>query len=173
MSKILIIGATRGLGASLANLYNAQPNTTVYGTARNTVPKGLDERIVWVKGIDLVEADVGEKLVAGLKEVGFEGVFGVVVCFVLFLGDGEGKGFGGDEESTGRLIGSRLLQLDILLRRIGMRDQSGKKRSECIVSAPTLSYPNPLHLSLPICLRPQHKQELTPSKKHRPSLPPS
>lgn len=82
MTNILIIGATRGLGASLATIYSAQANTTVYGTARNEIPKGLDERIIWVKGIDLVEEDVGEKLIKGLREVRFmEGSFGVVVCF--------------------------------------------------------------------------------------------
>jgi NAD(P)-dependent dehydrogenase (short-subunit alcohol dehydrogenase family) len=66
MPNILIIGATRGLGASLANLYAKQEGTTVYGTTRSAEApkkKGLDERIVWAKSVDVSERDVGERLV--------------------------------------------------------------------------------------------------------------
>jgi NAD(P)-dependent dehydrogenase (short-subunit alcohol dehydrogenase family) len=81
MPNVLIIGATRGLGASLANVYASHANTTVYGTTRSAEgPKtGLDEKIKWVKGIDLIEKDAGRKLVGELKALGVEGGFSTVV----------------------------------------------------------------------------------------------
>jgi NAD(P)-dependent dehydrogenase (short-subunit alcohol dehydrogenase family) len=81
MPDILIIGATRGLGASLANAYATHANTTVYGTTRSweESPPGLDEKIKWVTRIDLIEKDAGKKLVGGLKALGVEGGFSAVV----------------------------------------------------------------------------------------------
>jgi NAD(P)-dependent dehydrogenase (short-subunit alcohol dehydrogenase family) len=81
MPNILIIGATRGLGASLANAYASHANTTVYGTTRSAgAPKtAVDEKIKWVKDIDLIEKDAGKKLVDGLKALGVEGGFSAVV----------------------------------------------------------------------------------------------
>ncbi|KAL2065374.1 hypothetical protein VTL71DRAFT_3044 [Oculimacula yallundae] len=71
MPNILIVGATRGLGACLANAYASQDNTTVYGTTRKEEePTNLDKKIVWVKGVDLMDRGVGGKLVEGLKGVG-------------------------------------------------------------------------------------------------------
>ncbi|PBP18143.1 oxidoreductase [Diplocarpon rosae] len=71
MPNILIIGATRGLGASLANTYAAQNDTVVYGTTRNdSVPKYLHEKIVWVKSIDLSVEGVGARLVNQLGSLG-------------------------------------------------------------------------------------------------------
>ena len=82
--NILIIGATRGLGAALANQYAEQEDTTVYGTTRKaSAPEGdkLDGGIKWVKGIDVSEKSVGDDLVGGLKELadGKGLVFEVVV----------------------------------------------------------------------------------------------
>jgi len=74
MPNILIIGATRGLGASLANAYAAQKDTTVFATTRSaTAPKGLDEKIVWVPNIDVSEEGVGRKLVNQLGMMGAGG----------------------------------------------------------------------------------------------------
>ena len=74
MPNILIIGATRGLGASLANAYASQPNTTVYGTTRGaTGPKGLDEKIAWVPNIDVSDSGVGSRLVNQLGSLGVAG----------------------------------------------------------------------------------------------------
>lgn len=73
MPNILIIGATRGLGASLANAYAAQKDNTVFGTTRSPAgPKGtgLDEKIVWVPNIDVAEEGVGRKLVNQLGMLG-------------------------------------------------------------------------------------------------------
>jgi NAD(P)-dependent dehydrogenase (short-subunit alcohol dehydrogenase family) len=68
---VLIIGATRGLGAALANEYAAQKDTVVFGTTRSaSAPKGLHEKIVWVPHIDVSERDVGGKLVNQLGVLG-------------------------------------------------------------------------------------------------------
>lgn len=91
MPNILIIGATRGLGASLANAYAAQKDTTVFGTTRAaSAPAGskLDAKIVWVKNIDVSESGVGARLVNQLGALGGGGgmveggvkAFDVVVC---------------------------------------------------------------------------------------------
>ncbi|QSZ32106.1 hypothetical protein DSL72_001675 [Monilinia vaccinii-corymbosi] len=64
MSNVLIIGATRGLGASLANNYASQESTTVYGTTRAaTAPSNLNEKIVWIPNVDVAEDGVARKLV--------------------------------------------------------------------------------------------------------------
>jgi NAD(P)-dependent dehydrogenase (short-subunit alcohol dehydrogenase family) len=88
--RVLIIGATRGLGASVANQYASQPDTTVFGTTRSPAgPKGgkLSEKIIWVPNIDVSEEGVGKNLVnqlgllgggGGMVEGGVVG-FGVVV----------------------------------------------------------------------------------------------
>jgi NAD(P)-dependent dehydrogenase (short-subunit alcohol dehydrogenase family) len=55
--NIPIIGATRGLGASLANAYALQPETTVFSTTRSAAaPKGLDDKIVWIPFIDVARS---------------------------------------------------------------------------------------------------------------------
>jgi NAD(P)-dependent dehydrogenase (short-subunit alcohol dehydrogenase family) len=85
MPNILIIGATRGLGASVANQYATQQETIVYGTTRSSEApkKGHNEKIKWVKGIDLNEKGVGKKLVNELAHLGVEGGFGAVVSWAL------------------------------------------------------------------------------------------
>jgi NAD(P)-dependent dehydrogenase (short-subunit alcohol dehydrogenase family) len=96
MPTILIIGATRGLGASLAALYAAQPHTTVFGTTRSAEGTPNDG-IVWVPSIDVSQEGVGRRLVnqlgvlgggGGMVEGGVKG-FDVVVRFPLpWLRDG-------------------------------------------------------------------------------------
>lgn len=89
MPNVLIIGATRGLGAALAKQYAAQPDTTVFGTTRSASgPKHISEKIVWVPHIDLKESSVGIRLVNQLGQLGAGGgmvaggikTFDVVVC---------------------------------------------------------------------------------------------
>ena len=90
MPNILIVGATRGLGASLSNAYASQPHTTVFATTRAAhAPHGgkHNEKIVWVPNVDVSEEGVGKKLVnqlgmlgggGGMTEGGIKG-FDVVV----------------------------------------------------------------------------------------------
>lgn len=66
-SNILIVGATRGLGASLGALYSRKPSHHVFGTTRSSAPSS-DSAITWLTGIDASKPDVGEKLVSQLPE---------------------------------------------------------------------------------------------------------
>ena len=67
-SKILIVGATRGLGSSLGALYSKQPSNEVFGTTRAASPSGLDSKIHWLSGIDIAHPDVGQNLVSQLPQ---------------------------------------------------------------------------------------------------------
>ncbi|KAL5331982.1 hypothetical protein ACEPPN_001525 [Leptodophora sp. 'Broadleaf-Isolate-01'] len=71
MPNILIIGATRGLGASLTNAYASRADTTVFATTRqDSAPtSGFNEKVVWVRGIDVADSGVGSRLVEELGVV--------------------------------------------------------------------------------------------------------
>jgi NAD(P)-dependent dehydrogenase (short-subunit alcohol dehydrogenase family) len=76
MPNILIIGATRGLGASLANAYASEPSNTVYGTTRSSAAPSDDKiskAVNWVPNIDLVSPGVGKALVNQLGMLGVGG----------------------------------------------------------------------------------------------------
>ncbi|TDZ21173.1 putative oxidoreductase [Colletotrichum orbiculare MAFF 240422] len=65
MSPILIVGATRGLGASLTKQYAERSGTTVYGTTRSEIgPDGFPESVKWLPEVDLMDAKVGDHLVS-------------------------------------------------------------------------------------------------------------
>ncbi|KAL4921971.1 hypothetical protein BDW62DRAFT_99439 [Aspergillus aurantiobrunneus] len=68
MSKnILIVGATRGLGASLRSLYASNPSTKhVFATTRSDKKPDAQSRVSWIQDVDLIKPDVGEKLVSQL-----------------------------------------------------------------------------------------------------------
>lgn len=64
MSAVLVIGATRGLGASLVRRFAATGNSVVYGTSRSsTVPTGFPEHVKWLSAIDLMKRSVGDDIV--------------------------------------------------------------------------------------------------------------
>lgn len=65
MSSILIVGATRGLGASLRALYSSKPATHVYATARSSTPEP-SPGVTWLTGVDVSQPDVGQKLISRL-----------------------------------------------------------------------------------------------------------
>ncbi|KAH8662099.1 oxidoreductase [Xylariales sp. PMI_506] len=68
MPSTLIIGATRGLGASLTKEYGARNHGSVYATARSaSAPDGFPENVKWLTKIDLMNPDVGNELVNQLK----------------------------------------------------------------------------------------------------------
>lgn len=67
MVRALIVGATRGLGASLAKQYASQGSTQVFTTARSTIPKGFPESVKWLSNIDLLKSNVGDELTSQLK----------------------------------------------------------------------------------------------------------
>ena len=106
MPNILIIGATRGLGASLANLYAAKENTTVYGTTRaaEAPKKGHHEGVKWVRNVDLQERDAGRTLVRELEGLGIEGGVDVVVSALLSSPVQSGDVLGGSKGERERVL---------------------------------------------------------------------
>ncbi|CAG7563348.1 unnamed protein product [Fusarium equiseti] len=65
MAVILVVGATRGLGASIVKQYAEQSGNTVYGTTRSSEgPEDFPTNIIWLSGIDLMQPNVGETLVS-------------------------------------------------------------------------------------------------------------
>ncbi|KAL4944498.1 hypothetical protein BDV06DRAFT_187174 [Aspergillus oleicola] len=66
-SSILIVGATRGLGASLRALYAAKPSTHVFATTRSDKkPDSSQSNVSWIPNIDLTKSDVGANLTSQL-----------------------------------------------------------------------------------------------------------
>ena len=72
MSRVLIIGASRGLGASLAKLYAADGRNGVYATRREFKGYGPSEfpPIHWLVGIDLLHSNVGDGVIWQLQQFG-------------------------------------------------------------------------------------------------------
>ncbi|KAJ5626179.1 hypothetical protein N7510_002488 [Penicillium lagena] len=65
--NILIVGATRGLGASLKALYASKPSTHVFGTTRSAASEEKpNSPVTWLTGIDMSKPDVGHKLITQL-----------------------------------------------------------------------------------------------------------
>ncbi|KAF2200554.1 NAD(P)-binding protein [Delitschia confertaspora ATCC 74209] len=62
MNNVLIVGATRGLGESLAKQY-AKHGTTVYATARYSVPQN-SSNIHWISNIDVAYENAGPRISA-------------------------------------------------------------------------------------------------------------
>ncbi|KAH6651875.1 oxidoreductase [Truncatella angustata] len=69
MPSILIVGATRGLGAELVKQYASQGDNTVYATSRSqSKPEGFPDVVKWVSNIDLANSNVGDELAKQLKD---------------------------------------------------------------------------------------------------------
>ena len=63
MKNVLIVGATRGLGAELVEEYSKQPDTAVYGTSRSSVAgKHGGANVHWIGSIDIGTEDAGKQL---------------------------------------------------------------------------------------------------------------
>ncbi|KAF5573298.1 3-oxoacyl-reductase [Fusarium pseudoanthophilum] len=63
MPVILIVGATRGLGASLTKKYAEKSENIVYGTTRSSEgPKDSPSGVKWLSDIDLMQSNAGQKL---------------------------------------------------------------------------------------------------------------
>ncbi|KAF1980263.1 NAD(P)-binding protein [Bimuria novae-zelandiae CBS 107.79] len=62
MPTILVLGATRGLGASVANLYRSDPNNNVLATARSANPPPSTKNLNYIPGIDIASPEAGKKL---------------------------------------------------------------------------------------------------------------
>lgn len=87
MPTILIVGATRGLGAALANEYARNSSNTVYGTARSSsapTDASLSKSINWIPGIDLLNSNVGARIVDGLTNSSVRGIDIVIITAGYF-----------------------------------------------------------------------------------------
>ena len=61
-NNILIVGATRGLGASLRSIYASKPSTKVFATTRSNPPSSSEHNVSWVSNVDVSHPDVGQTL---------------------------------------------------------------------------------------------------------------
>lgn len=68
MSDILIVGASRGLGASLAKKYAAGTKGNVYATTRSKPTAETVKNVRNIPGIDLTSKDAGPNLASALKQ---------------------------------------------------------------------------------------------------------
>lgn len=69
MSRVLIVGATRGLGASLVKKYASNSRNTVHATTRSDwAPKDFPEleNVKWACRVDLMKPEVGKILTSQL-----------------------------------------------------------------------------------------------------------
>ncbi|KAI9837666.1 MAG: hypothetical protein M1837_002926, partial [Sclerophora amabilis] len=69
MPNVLIVGATRGLGASLTDQYVSQKSGTVFATSRaDKAPQApADDHLHWIPQIDIGSEDAGSRLASALK----------------------------------------------------------------------------------------------------------
>ncbi|KAL5116102.1 hypothetical protein ACEQ8H_005998 [Pleosporales sp. CAS-2024a] len=67
MSTVLVVGATRGLGASVVQQYAADTNNHVLATARSLEPPASSNNITYVPGIDISTPEAGSTLVKFLE----------------------------------------------------------------------------------------------------------
>lgn len=70
MASVLIVGATRGLGAALVTKYAARPSTHVFGTSRGSdTPKAADN-VTYFSDIDVATESAGSKLAEAINKAG-------------------------------------------------------------------------------------------------------
>ena len=69
MSGVLIVGASRGLGASLAHVYAAK-GRQVFATSRSKDKSGISQDVHLIPEIDVCSEVAGAKLASSLKDHG-------------------------------------------------------------------------------------------------------
>lgn len=68
MPSVLIVGATRGLGACVAKQYSEQ-GYSVYATSRSSRTPDLGPKVNWITNVDLGSESASKALLHGLKGV--------------------------------------------------------------------------------------------------------
>ena len=66
MPTVLVVGATRGLGASLAKIYASQ-GANVVGTTRSADSPASTSNIIYIPSIDVAEESAGSELASHLE----------------------------------------------------------------------------------------------------------
>lgn len=84
MSDVLIVGASRGLGASLVKKYAAGTTGTVYATSRSKPTSEPVKNVRNIPGVDLTSKDAGSDLVSALKQHGAQ--IGTVIITAGYFG---------------------------------------------------------------------------------------
>lgn len=84
MSDILIVGASRGLGASLVKKYAAGTKGTVYATSRSKSTSEPVKNVRNIPGVDLTSKDAGSDLASALKQHGAQ--LGTVIITAGYFG---------------------------------------------------------------------------------------
>lgn len=82
MPNVLVVGATRGLGAALVKYYSEQPLTRVYATSRKDTP-ATPTNVQWLTDIDLTKPDAGGKISSQLGDVVISTMFITAGIFQL------------------------------------------------------------------------------------------
>ncbi|ORY67644.1 oxidoreductase [Pseudomassariella vexata] len=68
MVSVLIVGATRGFGASLVKQYASDSSNSVYATTRSeSGPDGFPDSVKWLFKVELTKPNVGEELTKQLQ----------------------------------------------------------------------------------------------------------
>ena len=68
--NILIVGASRGLGASLTKFYAQDKDNHIFATSRTSSTAESPEQITYVEGIDVASEDAGPSIVKRIKPSG-------------------------------------------------------------------------------------------------------
>lgn len=84
MSDILIVGASRGLGASLVKKYASRTKGTVYATSRSEPTSEPVKNVRNIPGVDLTSKDAGSNLASALKQHGAQ--IGAVIITAGYFG---------------------------------------------------------------------------------------
>lgn len=84
MSDVLIVGASRGLGASLVQKYAAVNKVTVFATSRSQEASESAKNVKSIPGIDLCSESAGSKLASRLEIFGAK--LGTVIITAGYFG---------------------------------------------------------------------------------------
>ncbi|KAF3034129.1 hypothetical protein E8E12_001072 [Didymella heteroderae] len=84
MPAVLIVGATRGLGASLVKLYASDSNNYVFATARTSDPPADSKNIAYIPGVDIASPDAGSKVIRFLNSKGVSTLDTVIITAGYF-----------------------------------------------------------------------------------------
>ena len=84
MSNILIVGASRGLGASLVKEYAADGKNSVYAASRSATSSDSTQNVTHVPGIDIAKETAGQDLAKHIKASG--AILDVVIITAGYFG---------------------------------------------------------------------------------------
>jgi len=70
MAAVLIVGATRGLGASLVKKYSTDGSAVFATTRSQDTPKSAESKVTWIPSIDVASESAGPALVSHIKPKG-------------------------------------------------------------------------------------------------------